>query len=99
MFAKYGYTAVAFEVARLTGKGGHAHIQVVPVPEALADKVEEQFKVDGKNNGIDWEVDADEALERATQQGDNYFKVDLPDGRKMIHVMKPGKPFNLQFGR
>ena len=32
---------VSFEVGRVSAKGGHAHVQVVPVPHSLADKVEE----------------------------------------------------------
>ncbi|KAG8958921.1 hypothetical protein FRC00_002149 [Tulasnella sp. 408] len=98
-YEKYGAVPVVFEVARLTGKGGHAHVQVVPVPVELGDKVEEQFRTDGGANGMDWEADADAALEHASRSGENYFKVDLPDGRKMVHLMKPGRQFNLQFGR
>ena len=99
LYAKHDHVAVAFEVARLTGKGGHAHVQVIPVPSALAGKVEAQFRADGQAAGIPWEEDADEALERAAQANDNYFKVDLPDGKKLVHIMGPGRPFNLQFGR
>ncbi|KAG8864844.1 hypothetical protein FRB96_003430 [Tulasnella sp. 330] len=99
VYAKYGCVAVALEVARLSGKGGHAHVQVIPVPEALAGRVEQQFIDDGKGAGLGWEADADAALEHAAKANENYFKVDLPDGRKMVHVMRPGQPFSLQFGR
>lgn len=98
-YEKHGAVPVVFEVARLTGKGGHAHIQVVPVPVELADKVEEQFRSDGQSNGMDWEKDGDSALDHASRTGENYFKVELPDGRKLVHIMKPGRQFNLQFGR
>ncbi|KAG8943435.1 hypothetical protein FRC04_002900 [Tulasnella sp. 424] len=98
-YEKYGAAPVVFEVARLTGKGGHAHVQVVPVPLESGDQVEEQFRRDGETNGIDWEEDGEAALEHAARSGENYFKVDLPDGRKLVHIMKPGRPFNLQFGR
>lgn len=98
-YGKYGHVAVALEVARLFGKGGHAHVQVIPVPEALAEGVEKQLRTDGAAAGIQWEDDADAALERAAKMNDNYFKVDLPDGRKMVHIMKPGQPFSLQFPR
>ena len=101
-YAKYGHVAVAFEVARLSGKGGHAHVQVIPVPSAMAAKVETAFRTEGAEAGVDWEEDADQALEQAAGTGDNYFKVDLPDGSKMVHIMKParmGKAFSLQFGR
>lgn len=96
MFAKYNACAVFFEVARLTGKGGHAHIQLIPVPKALEGTIEDTFVEEGKKIGIEWEEDAEAAL--ASGKG-NYFKVDLPDGRKMIHLLKPGGPFNIQFGR
>lgn len=98
-YEKYGAAPVVFEVARLTGKGGHAHVQVVPVPLESGDQVEEQFRRDGETSGIDWEEDGEAALEHAARSGENYFKVDLPDGRKLVHIMKPGRPFNLQFGR
>ena len=46
--------------------------------------------------GVDWESDPQEALARAGPGG-NYFKVDLPDGTQMVHLLK-GR-FDLQFGR
>ncbi|KAG9017525.1 hypothetical protein FRB90_000950 [Tulasnella sp. 427] len=98
-YEKHGAVPVVFEVARLTGKGGHAHVQVVPVPVELAGQVEEQFRRDGETSGMDWEADGEAALDKAARSGENYFKVELPDGRKMVHIMKPGRQFNLQFGR
>ncbi|CAE6412247.1 unnamed protein product [Rhizoctonia solani] len=97
LFAKHGAAAVMFEVARLSGRGGHAHIQVVPVPLEKADKVEEIFHNNGQREGIKWEQDAEAALEGAKRGGGNYFRIDLPDGRKMISFIRG--PFNLQFGR
>ena len=44
MFAKHGAAAVCFEVGRLSAKGGHAHVQVVPVPNKLAGAVEDVFR-------------------------------------------------------
>ena len=32
-------------------------------------------------------------------QGGNYFRVDLPDGAKLVHRIRPGERFSLQFGR
>lgn len=46
--------------------------------------------------GVDWESDPQMALTRAGPGG-NYFKVDLPDGTQMVHLLK-GR-FDLQFGR
>ena len=34
-----------------------------------------------------------------TLQGGNYFRVDLPDASKLVHRIRPGERFNLQFGR
>jgi hypothetical protein len=97
LFAKHNATAVMFEVARLSGRGGHAHIQVVPVPAEKAEQVEGAFRARAEMEGLRWEEDAEAALEGAKRGGGNYFRVDLPDGRKMISLIRG--PFNLQFGR
>lgn len=100
LYARFGAVPVFFEVSRNMGRGagGHAHIQVVPVPESKKDDVEGAFRAYG---GIQmaWEKDPVEALSEAAANATNYFRVDLPDGKKMVHVMKQGRPFNLQFGR
>ncbi|WVQ85626.1 hypothetical protein IAT38_007792 [Cryptococcus sp. DSM 104549] len=95
-YANYGAVPVSFEVGRLTGRGGHAHVQIVPVPKELADKVEESFRIAGEKQGIDWEAEPERALARAGAGG-NYFKVECPDGKKMVHLLKGN--FDLQFGR
>lgn len=89
-----------FEVSRNTGRGagGHAHVQVVPVPEGKKGDVEGAFKAYGGMQMV-WEKDADDALSDAMAKNENYFRVDLPDGKKMVHLLKQGRPFNLQFGR
>jgi hypothetical protein len=99
MYAKYGSAPVVFEVGRLSAKGGHAHAQAVPIPLKLKDKVEEAFIQEGRLLGIDFEEDAGAALESCTGGRGSYFKVDLPDGRKMVHLMKDHVPFSIQFGR
>jgi hypothetical protein len=99
MYAKHGSGAVFFEVARLSAKGGHAHTQAVPVPLKLKDKVEEAFVQEGRLLGIDFEEDPDAALESCGGGRCSYFRVDLPDGRKMVHLMKDHVPFSIQFGR
>ncbi|KAF8965212.1 CwfJ C-terminus 1-domain-containing protein-like protein, partial [Flammula alnicola] len=99
MYAKYGSAAVVFEVGRLSAKGGHAHIQAVPIPLRLKDKVEETFVKEGLALGIDFEVDPDAALESCSNGRGSYFKVELPDGRKMVHLLKDHVPFSIQFGR
>ncbi|KAI6036431.1 CwfJ C-terminus 1-domain-containing protein-like protein [Pisolithus microcarpus] len=81
LYAEYGAAAVFFEVGRLSSKGGHAHIQAVPIPR------------------ISFEADTDGALEECRGGRHSYFRVDLPDGGKMVHLMRPHAPFSIQFGR
>ncbi|OCF75228.1 nuclear protein [Kwoniella mangroviensis CBS 8886] len=95
-YASYGAVPVSFEIGRLSGRGGHAHIQIIPIPQELADKVEESFIKAGEAQGLDWELEPERALAKVGQQG-NYFKVELPDGKKMVHLLKGN--FDLQFGR
>ena len=95
-YAAYKAVPVTFEVGRLSGRGGHAHVQVVPVPEALKDKVVESFRAAGMAKGIDWEDEPERALARVGPTG-NYFKVECPDGTKLVHLLKGN--FDLQFGR
>jgi hypothetical protein len=90
---------VFFEVGRLSAKGGHAHIQAVPIPLELKDKVEAAFINEGRLQGIDFEEDPDATLEMCTGGRQSYFRVDLPNGRKMVHLMKDNVPFGIQFGR
>lgn len=91
---------VTFEVARVSAKGGHAHVQVVPIPESLGDKVGEAFVNEGKRMGLEPESDAQEALVACGDGKKSYFRVDLPDGRIMIWLFDgAGRSFSLQFGR
>ena len=99
MYAKYGCVPVIFEVGRLSAKGGHAHIQVVPIPSRLKNKVEEAFVKEGRATGVDFEDDPEAAIAANANGKGSYFKVDLPDGRKMVHLLKDNVPFSLQFGR
>jgi Protein similar to CwfJ C-terminus 1 len=97
LYAKYGAIPVFFETIRVSAKGGHAHIQVIPVPEALKDRVEATFIREGMAHGIEFEEEAPDA-KPGTEKG-SYFKFQMPGGRKMVHWMKDGVPFNVQFGR
>jgi len=99
MYLQYGCAPVIFEVGRLTVKGGHAHIQAVPIPLRFKDKVEETFVKEGRPLGIDFEEDPDGALEFCSNGRGSYFKVELPDGRKLVHLLKDNVPFSIQFGR
>ncbi|KAL0060002.1 hypothetical protein AAF712_013238 [Marasmius tenuissimus] len=98
-YAKHFCVPVFFEVGRISGKGGHAHVQAVPIPNKLKDKVENAFVTEGRTQGIDFEEDPEGALEACQGGRGGYFRVDLPDGRKMVHLIKDHVPFGIQFGR
>jgi len=95
-YASYNAVPVTFEVGRLTGRGGHAHVQVVPIPIELKDTVAQSFRAAGQAKDIDWEPEPERALARVGEGG-NYFKVECPDGTKLVHLLKGN--FDLQFGR
>lgn len=99
LYAKHGCVPVVLEVSILTAKGGHAHVAIVPVPLRLKDEVERAFVEEAKGVGISFEEDPEDALESCSAGQGNYFRVDLPDGKKMVHVIKQSEPFRLQFGR
>ncbi|KAK7467482.1 hypothetical protein VKT23_004534 [Stygiomarasmius scandens] len=117
-YASYNHSAVFFELGRLSGRGksSHAHVQAVPIPNAggLSTKVEGAFINEGRQAGLDFLIgeEADEALASLSSDASgSYFRVDLPDSRKMVslipefhHSGGPGGTggrfsFNLQFGR
>ena len=83
LFNKFGAAPVFFEVARLSAKGGHAHVQAVPVPLRLKDKIEEHFVNEGRQQGIDFESDSDGALE-ACQGGHDAPLIRRQDHRGVI---------------
>jgi len=49
--------------------------------------------------GIDFEEDPEGALASCANGRGSYFKVELPNGRKMVHLLKDHVPFSIQFGR
>lgn len=84
----------------MSAKGGHAHVQVVPVPKPLADKVEDAFVSEGKRFGLDPERDPQSALKVCADGKKSYFRLDLPDGRIVVWLTdSAGRSFSLQFGR
>jgi hypothetical protein len=97
LYAKHGATAVFFEVGRVSSKGGHAHIQAVPVPLSLENSVESAFRDEGRLCGI--EFDAEDAGATSDDEGEGYFRVELPNGTRLVHQMRRGLPFSVQFGR
>lgn len=99
-YASFNAAMVTFEVAKVSGHGGrsgHAHLQVCPVPEALADQVEAAFRQQGEKMGVAFE-EGDEAVSGNGAET-NYFRVGLPDGRTLVHRVGQDSSFNLQFGR
>ena len=89
---------MSFEVGRLSAKGGHAHVQVVPVPRSISsDDIARTFISEGSRLGIDIDFEEPNAGLHASDRG--YFKVNLPDGRHLVHWLKDRVPFNIQFGR
>ena len=99
MYAKHGAAAVCFEVGRMSAKGGHAHVQVVPIPNKLKNAVEDVFNDEARAQNITFEEDPDEALRACAGGRGGYFRVDLPDGRKMVYLIRDHVPFGVQFGR
>lgn len=99
-YAEHGAAMISFEVARVSAKGGHAHIQIVPVPKSLANKVEDAFVSEGKRVGLEPERDTQGALKACGEGKKSYFRVDLPDGRVLVWLFdSAGRSFSLQFGR
>lgn len=41
----------------------------------------------------------DVATSAKVLEGGNYLRVDLPDGKRLVHDIRPGARFSLQFGR
>ena len=74
-------------------------MQVVPVPNNRREDVEKAFVEEGSMLGVEFEDDPDRALESCSGGRQNYFRVDLPDGRKMVHLIRQEVPFSIQFGR
>ncbi|CAO3694451.1 unnamed protein product [Rhizopus microsporus] len=94
MFEKYDHDMITFEISRESFRGmSHAHVQVIAIPKGKCDLVEQVAREQGQAFGMDF----------IEQLPDNpaipYFKLELPDGRTLVHVIKPKERFNLQFGR
>ena len=96
-YEKYDAIPITFEIGRYWSRGGHAHIQVVPVPKSKLNTIAHEFIKEGKSQGVKWEEDPQETLDNI-EEGQSYLRVDLPDGKKFVHLIKP-QPFNQQFPR
>ena len=91
MYAAYASTPVVWEVSRAS-RAGHAHIQVCPVPNELAPQIEVAFTSEADRLGYAYEQDAEAALAANIE----HFRVELPDGRKLVHAIDAGAKFDLQ---
>ncbi|GAA5875458.1 hypothetical protein JCM16303_000635 [Sporobolomyces ruberrimus] len=102
-FTKFGADMIVFEMARTSGKGGHAHIQICPIPSSLSSEAESTFTAQAQKYGFDLEEVSDHtAFYRDAEtdgKGTDYFKVDLPNGKTLVHWIKKEERFGLQFGR
>jgi hypothetical protein len=67
------------------------------VPFSLENRVESAFRDEGKLQGIDFDVE--EAGAPSNEDGEGYFRVELPSGRRLVHRMRQGSAFSVQFGR
>lgn len=106
-YAAEGKEAVSFErfMAFRKSGGNHCHVNVIPVPSATA--VDARKVLDKASAAIGAEFielpagvgeEARAALRAAV--GDNEFmRVNLPDGTKLVHVIKRGERFPINFGR
>eukprot|EP00727_Mastigamoeba_balamuthi_P007872 m51a1_g3705 hypothetical protein (548) ;mRNA; f:425343-427348 len=94
-----GESAVVFERFVASTKTMHAHLQVVPLPEAITeDVVEEAFRAEASKHGASFRElrGAEETLAGAAGE-DPYFFVELPSGRRLLASVGPRFP--IQFGR
>jgi hypothetical protein len=89
---------VFFEVAKRRAHGVHAHIQIMPVPNSLADGVEGAFRHQAEELKVTFEPD-DDADPAVREIKEDYFLVELPSGKKMLHLIRDFAPFPLPFGR
>ncbi|KAG0171603.1 hypothetical protein DFQ29_008756 [Apophysomyces sp. BC1021] len=94
MFDEYGQDIVVFEVSREAFHGmSHAHIQVVPIPKDKIDLIETVAREQAESHGMTFIDRVPDSPEVA------YFKMELPNGKSLVHIIQPRERFNLQFGR
>ncbi|KIM33244.1 hypothetical protein M408DRAFT_14068 [Serendipita vermifera MAFF 305830] len=95
-YASYSCTPVFFEVAKRMIHGVHSQLHSVPIPQSIsAQDIEETFHHAAKQMRIELQEEHNGAFE-ATE---NYFMVELPNGKTWVHVMDQDSRFPLQFAR
>jgi hypothetical protein len=65
----------------------------------LSSKMGDAFTTVAAQRGVDFAEDTAGALEACKEGVRGYFRVDLPDGTTMVHMIRERGGFNLQFGR
>ncbi|ORX55121.1 hypothetical protein DM01DRAFT_1286543 [Hesseltinella vesiculosa] len=92
-FDSFGYEMVTYQIAREPHRGmAHAHMQILAVPKNLSDHIEQVAQQEAKMAGFNL------ATHRSDEDHD-YFEMELPNGKRLIHALSPKERFNLQFGR
>ncbi|EFA76244.1 cwfJ family protein [Heterostelium album PN500] len=79
----------------------HGHLQVVPIPLAMADKVEQAFidEATTKNSNIKFNKLAKDASLKDAVGDNHYFNVRLPSGEQLYAIIGDDSNLDLQFGR
>jgi hypothetical protein len=95
LFGEYDAAPVFFELSRQSGRGGHNHVQAIPIPQNRMGELESFLVSEANKQGFQFEKDGAAAVKNLA--GRNYFRLDLPGGHKLVHFMRG--PFNVQFGR
>lgn len=78
--------------------------QVVPLPRHLSSKAESHFIDEGAKGGLSFSSDPAvlAGLLESSKAGtlvDDYWRIDLPDGKVLCAVVEKGKRYDLGFGR
>ncbi|OAE21764.1 hypothetical protein AXG93_2550s1010 [Marchantia polymorpha subsp. ruderalis] len=101
-----GNAIVIFERYIQLRAGTHAHIQIIPIPEAEAQSARGAFETAAMQAGFEFQSlpsgkshrQAREALWELVQNR-NYFYVELPDQARLVHPLDGGAKMSMQFGR
>ncbi|KAI8990165.1 CwfJ C-terminus 1-domain-containing protein-like protein [Pilobolus umbonatus] len=93
LYDKYDQDMVIFEVSRESINGlSHAHIQVIPVPRSISNTVEPTAKKHLDQLMLQY-------MEEAPPGDLPYFKMEFPNGKSLVHIIRPRESFNIQIGR
>lgn len=76
--------------------GVHSQMHAIPIPKSIsAEEIEETFQHTAKQMRLELQEEVDGAF-HATE---NYFMLELPSGKTLVHVMDEDSRFPLQFAR